>query len=150
MAEKETVTLPRISSGAAFLDDFLGGGYETNIVTTLYGPSGSGKTNLCLLAAMSVVQQGKKVLFLDTEGGISVERIAQLCSNKEEILSKILSKIIFFNSYRFEDQKEIMTQLREIVNEHIGLIIVDSISMLYRVELGKSGDVYDVNSALGQ
>lgn len=146
MGEKETTAPDRISTGAAFLDEFLGGGYETNIVTTLYGPSGSGKTNLCLLAALSIVTHGKKVLFLDTEGGISVERITQLSPKPEEILPKI----IFFNSYTFEEQKEIIAQLREIVNEHIGLIIVDSISMLYRVELGKNNEVYDVNSALGQ
>lgn len=138
--------MDKTSTGIAFLDTFLEGGYETNVVTTLYGPSGSGKTNLCLLAALDVVKQGKKVLFLDTEGGISVERITQLCENYEEILPRM----IFFNSYTFEDQKEIIAQLRELTNERIGLIVVDSISMLYRVELGKNNDVYDVNAALGQ
>lgn len=139
-------TVDKISSGLDFVDRFLGGGYETNVVTTLYGPSGSGKTNLCLLAALSVVERGKKVLFVDTEGGISVQRIQQLCPRYEEALARI----IFFNSYTFENQKEIIAQLRDLVNEHIGLIIVDSISMLYRVELGKNNEVYDVNSALGQ
>ncbi len=136
----------KIPTGAAFLDEFFGGGYDANIVTTIYGPSGSGKTNLCLLAAIEIAKQGKKVLFLDTEGGISVERIAQICGNYEELLPQI----IFFNSYTFEDQKEIIAQLRDLINERIGLIVVDSISMLYRVELGKNDEVYDTNAALGR
>ena len=38
----------------------------------------------------------------------------------------------------------------EMVNDTIGMIVVDSISMLYRLELGKSEEVYDVNAALGR
>ena len=134
----------KISTGAEFLDKFLEGGYENDVVTTIYGPSGSGKTNLCLVAAVKIVENGKKVLFLDTEGGIAVERIKQI-SNEE-----ILDKIIFFHLVNFEEQKETFERLKELVNDHIGLIVVDSISMLYRLELGKSEEVYDVNASLGQ
>ena len=35
----------KISSGIDFLDKLLEGGYDRDIVTTIYGPSGSGKTN---------------------------------------------------------------------------------------------------------
>ena len=138
--------MERISAGVSFLDYFLAGGYEKDIVTTIYGPSGSGKTNLCLLAAVKIAESGKKVLFLDTEGGIAVERIKQICSEYK----KVLEKIIFFNLVNFEEQKEAFEKLKELVNEHIGLIIVDSISMLYRLELGKSEQIYDVNAALGR
>jgi DNA repair protein RadB len=75
-----------------------------------------------------------------------VERIKQIASDFE----KVLDKIIFFNPMNFEEQKEIFEQVKELVNDHIGLIIVDSISMLYRLELGKSEEVYEVNSALGR
>ena len=51
----------KISTGAEFLDKFLEGGYENDVVTTIYGPSGSGKTNLCLVAAVKIVENGKKV-----------------------------------------------------------------------------------------
>src|SRR3989338_8019356 len=110
--------MTKISTGAPFLDQFLEGGYDHDIVTTIYGPSGSGKTNLCLIAAVHQAQQGKK--------------------------------IIFFNPLTFEEQKAIFETLRQMVNEHIGMIIVDSVSMLYRLELGKNEEVYEVNSALGR
>lgn len=136
----------KISTGAVFLDNFLAGGYDEDIVTTIYGPSGSGKTNLCLLAAVRIAEAGKKVLLVDTEGGIAVERIKQLSSNPETVLSKIL----FLTPTTFVEQKDVFEKLRELAQNSLGMIIVDSISMLYRLELGKSEEVFEVNSALGK
>jgi DNA repair protein RadB len=136
----------RISTGADFFDNFLLGGYDNNIITTVFGPSGVGKTNLALMCAVNVAQAGKRVLFIDTEGGIAVERISQIALSKEQVLSKIF----FFNPTNFEEQKEIFANLKDHVSEEIGLIVVDSISMLYRLELGRSEEVYEVNSALGK
>ncbi|MBI4983101.1 hypothetical protein HZC32_00450 [Candidatus Woesearchaeota archaeon] len=60
--------MPKLSTGIDFLDRLMLGGYDGDIITTVYGPSGCGKTNLCLIAAVNVASKGKKVLFLDTEG----------------------------------------------------------------------------------
>ena len=136
--------MAKIPTGATFLDDFLRGGYDQDIITTIYGPSGSGKTNLCLLAAVNIASSGKKVIVIDTEGGIAVERIKQISD------VDVLSNIVFFNPMNFAEQKEIFSTLKEMISENIGLIVVDSISMLYRLELGQSDDVFDVNSALGK
>lgn len=136
----------KIPTGAAFLDEFLNGGYDSDIITTVYGPSGSGKTNFCLLAAIKVADSGKKVLLIDTEGGIAVERIKQIAPNYEEILKQI----IFLNPVNFDEQKDIFEKIKPAVNNQLGMIIVDSISMLYRLELGRSEEVYEVNSSLGK
>ncbi len=137
--------MSKISTGVSFLDTFLEGGYDNDIITTIYGPSGSGKTNVCLLAAVQMARH-KKVIFIDTEGGIAVERIRQICPQFEPVLEKIM----FLQPVNFEEQKASFETLKEMVNDHIGLIIVDSISMLYRLELGRSEEVYDVNSSLGR
>ncbi len=138
----------KISTGAKFFNDYLEGGYEKNVVTTIYGPSGSGKTNLCLLAAVKVAETGKKVIIIDTEGGIAVERIKQL-SDKWQY---VLDQIIFFQPLNFKEQQEIFEGLKELINKDIdiGLIVVDSISMLYRLELGKSEGVFETNSSLAR
>ena len=65
----------RISTGVLVLDKMLDGGYERDTVTTVYGPSGSGKTNVCMVAAISVAMKGKKVIYIDTEGGFSADRL---------------------------------------------------------------------------
>lgn len=136
----------KVSSGIGFLDKLLEGGYDQDIVTTVYGPSGSGKTNLCLLAMVRMAGTGKKIIFIDTEGGIAVERVKQITKH----YPKVLQRVIFFRPVNFEEQQEIFESLNRLVDEKIGLIVVDSIAMLYRLELGKKEDVYEVNSALAK
>jgi DNA repair protein RadB len=136
----------RIPSGSKLLDMLLEGGYETDIITTVYGPSGSGKTTLCLLAAVSVAQRGKKVIYIDSEGGFSIERMKQISKNYK----RLLDKIVFLKPSDFKEQKKSFEKLKDLVNDKIGLIIVDTISMLYRLELGKNEEVYATNRELGR
>jgi len=112
------------------LDDLLGGGLESGILTRVYGESGSGKTNLCLQAARETVLSGKKVAFIDTEG-VSVERIRQMCVDCD--YKKILRDILFFHPSSFDNQEQ-MT-LDAIETKGVGLIVVDTITMLYRLKL---------------
>jgi DNA repair protein RadB len=143
----KNMVLKRIPSGTDVIEHLLGGGYETDIITTIYGPAGSGKTNLALLAAISIAKGGKKVIYIDTEGGFSVERLKQLTSDSR----KILENILFLKPTKFSEQKKAFEKLKDIVNKReIGLIVVDTIAMLYRLELGKNDDVYDVNRELGK
>ena len=132
----------KISSGSKVIDELLEGGFEDNIVTTVYGPSASGKTNICLIAATSVAAH-KKVIYIDTEGGASPERIMQL-SNK-----KAADNIFFLKPTSFQEQVDIFNKLKDIISEKIGLVVVDTIAMLYRSELGRK-DVYEINKILGR
>jgi DNA repair protein RadB len=128
------------------MDELLQGGFERDIITTLYGPAGSGKTNICQLFALSVVRSGKKVIFIDTEGGFSVERMKQIAP---ENTPDVLKRIIFLTPHTFDEQRNAFEKLDRLMSEEIGAIIVDTISMLYRLEMGKSDDVYKVNRELG-
>jgi len=125
----------KISAGSYDLNRFLYGGYETDIITTIYGPAGSGKTNFCLLASISQAKKGNKVLFIDTEGGFSVERVKQLT---KEYYNDVLKNIILLKVTNFDEQRQVFKRLlKEIKNRgKIGLIVVDGMTMLYRLELG--------------
>ena len=140
----------KIPTGSNILDTMLEDGYEKDVITTVYGPAGSGKTVLCLLCAITVARSGKKVIYVDTEGGFSVERLKQICTSINNDFKKILDNIIFLKPTSFAEQKKSFERLKEIVNDKIGLIVVDSIAMLYRLELGKSDEVHDVNRELGK
>lgn len=135
----------RISTGSNVLDEFLDGGYETDVVTTIYGPAGSGKTTLCLLALIKVIASGQKVVFIDTEGGFSITRLQQLFSDFKAYVDNIL----FLKPTTFEEQKKAFERLKEVVDGQIGLIIIDSASMLYRLELGRRDEVAQTNRELG-
>lgn len=138
-----------LSTGALVLDQLLHGGYEQDILTTVYGPAGSGKTNLCLLALLSVIKQGKKAVFVDTEGGFSILRLEQLCPEYKALLDQIL----LFSPTTFEEQRKVFALLKDMEKDiekiNLGIIIIDSVSMLYRLEIGKSDDVYATNRELG-
>src|SRR3989338_1082248 len=133
-------------SGSRILDKMLNGGYDSDIITTIYGPAGSGKTVLCMLCAINIARQNKKIVYVDTESGFSLERLKQIALDYK----KILDNIIFLRPVSFDDQKKVFEKLRNLVNDKIGLIVIDTIAMLYRLELGKNDDVYEVNRELGK
>ena len=123
----------KVSSGTAPIDWLLEGGYEKGVVTTIYGPAGSGKSLLCMLCtAHSIPDQ--KIIYTDTEEGFSLTRLKQVCDDYD----RILDKIIFLKPTNFSEQKKSIEQLKNIlIKQKIGLIVVDTISMLYRVELSE-------------
>ena len=140
----------RIPTGSKILDLMLDGGYEKDVITTIYGPAGSGKTVLCLLCSINIARNGKKIVYVDCEGGFSLERLRQIASHISQDYKKILDNIIFLRPTSFAEQKKSFEKLKDIVNDKIGLIVVDTIAMLYRLELGKDDDVYEVNRELGR
>lgn len=136
--------MEKIPTGSAILDNLLEGGYETDAITTIYGPAGSGKTNLLLLAAIETTKKEKKAVYIDTEGGFSITRLKQIVKNPD----KILKNIVFFKPTTFEEQKKAVNKLKELANDKIGLIIIDTISMLYRLERSGEG-IKEINRDLG-
>jgi DNA repair protein RadB len=136
----------RVETGSEIIDKLLDGGFETDTVTTLYGPSGSGKTNICVIAAVKTARTGRKVVYIDSEGGFSVERMKQIAPSDYK---ELLERIIFLQPMNFEEQRNAFGKLSKLMDSDVGIVIVDTISMLYRLEMGKTDDVYTVNKELG-
>lgn len=140
--------IERISTGSFDLNKWLYGGYEKGIVTMIAGSPGSGKTNMVILAACSQAKKGNKVIFIDTEGGFSSDRVKQIVGENYE---EILKNFFLISPANFEEQKKFFTTLNnQLKREQISLIVVDGMAMLYRLELGdarQEGDdtIHDVN-----
>ncbi|HHE36517.1 MAG TPA: DNA repair and recombination protein RadB [Candidatus Woesearchaeota archaeon] len=122
----------KVSTGTAVMDWLLEGGYEKGVITTIYGPAASGKTNLCLLCIANSVK-GQKVIYIDTEASFSLTRFKQICPDYK----KALEKIIFLKPTTFKEQKKAILKLRTLLKQDIGIIFVNSITMLYRAEMGE-------------
>jgi len=132
MTEKDD----KISAGSFDLNKWLFGGYEADVITMIAGPPGSGKTNFAILAACSQAKKGNKVIFIDTEGGFSIERVKQIVEESNE---EILSNILLLNPTNFEEQKKCFSQLlSQIKKNQVGLIVVDGMVTLYRLEMGEA------------
>ncbi|UCD04200.1 MAG: DNA repair and recombination protein RadB [Candidatus Woesearchaeota archaeon] len=138
----------KVSSGSKVLDELLNGGYESGIITTIYGASGTGKSNIGILSAVNLARQGKKVVYIDSEGSFSKDRAHQI----EEDYEKIIDNIIFLKPTSFQEQIEAVNEVKEIVNaeSRIGMIIIDSIALLYRLELGEKEDALKTNRAMAR
>lgn len=121
--------MERIPIGCKNFDDFLGGGIECGSVTLFYGEAGSGKTNICLQTAYNVVKSGKKVIYLDTEG-LSFERVDQVFQDKS-----LVGNLLVFHVHSFEEQSDRIAKAVRLseANDKIGLIVIDSLTMFYRL-----------------
>jgi DNA repair protein RadB len=119
-----------LSLGCKPLDELLGDGLESGIITRIYGEAGSGKTNFCLQAARECIRSGKRVAYIDTEG-VSVERLRQICMDCD--YKRVLRDILFFTPTSFESQEQMICDA--IATKGIGLIVVDTITMFYRLNL---------------
>ncbi|MBD3247224.1 DNA repair and recombination protein RadB [Candidatus Pacearchaeota archaeon] len=139
--------MERISTGSYVFNKWLYGGYEKDVITMIAGPAGSGKTNFAILVACSQAKKGNKVIFIDTEGGFSIDRVRQIVGEDYE---KILENILLLDPVSFDEQKKIFSNLVDkIKKEHANLIVVDGMAMLYRLKLGdarKEQDSYKIKN----
>ena len=133
----------RLKIDCSAFDTLLGGGIESGAITEFYGEGATGKTNTCLQLARNCVLIGKKVVFIDTEG-VSLERLEQICGDD---YSKINPEILFFSPFSLSDQENMVQQTVKIIeNEsqsNIGLVVLDSGTMFYRMALGSENEQSD-------
>jgi DNA repair protein RadB len=113
------------------LDKLLDGGLETDAITNVYGPAGSGKTNIALASVLSCLES-KKVLYMDTEGSFSIDRFTQLGGTEKD-----MKNIIMIHVHDWKEQHNKMQEFENVVEKDrkIGLIIIDSLVALYRLEM---------------
>jgi len=113
------------------LDEMLDGGVESGCLTLLYGEAGTGKTNLCLTLARNLALQGKKTIFVDSEG-VSLQRLKQMSGKGQD---SVLKEVLVSEVHSLDDQDRMITQAIKLVegNSDVGLIVVDSMTMFYRL-----------------
>lgn len=147
--DKINLNEDKTSSGSDPIDILLEKGFEKDVLTTIYGPAGSGKTNIGLCAIASVLKKGKKALYIDTEGSFSVARMQQIFPE----FANFADHLLYLKPTNFEEQKKAFQTLHKTIyidKEIMEIIVIDSIAMLYRLEIGKTQDIYTVNKELGR
>ena len=123
------VETTKISSGSEVIDELLQGGYEKKVLSVIYGPSGTGKTTLCL-SALKETLKGNKVLFIDTEGGFSPERLEQLTQDSQ----KIFENLIIVEPVNFKQQHDTIMLIDQLVDSETKMVVCDTLTGLYRSE----------------
>ncbi|CAJ1933068.1 unnamed protein product [Sphenostylis stenocarpa] len=144
-----------LSTGCEGIDALLGGGLREGQLTELVGTSSSGKTQACLLSASTVAKHKSSVVYLDTGNSFSPQRIARFVGQSsgyvsdnqaDHMLKKVLDRIICYSVFDIYQMFDVLHQLKinlrsEIVksNQHVRLLIVDSVSSLITPILGGNG-----------
>ncbi|MES2154138.1 MAG: AAA family ATPase [bacterium] len=150
---------------ASPLDGLLDGGLECDAITLVFGEGGSGKTNLALQCAREVARKGRRIAYVDTEGVSSVRLrqvfsahephaavgIQQITADggetpgqstldaeasvpsSEPTVDELMERVLFFTPYTIEEQERLVQNATRVPD--LGLIVVDSINMHYRLHI---------------
>ena len=134
--------MERVNFGSPVINKLLNGGLERDVITTVFGAAGSGKSNFAIIAAIAAAKRGK-VIFIDTESDFSIERATQI----EPEIKKYLKNIHIIRPFEFEEQQKAIRNVRELIKEdQVELIVIDSLTMLYRLE--RPDDPKEINLEL--
>lgn len=123
-----------VSTGCNSLDRFLEGGFPINSVTLVYGEAETGKTTLAIQCAVNCARMGLKTIFIDSDGTFSVRRLSQIAHQDFEEISPY---IVLMRPVDFKEQTLAINELDRYLTEKVGLVVVDTITSLYRAELGE-------------
>jgi len=135
----------KLSTGCMDLDSLLQGGIECGEITLIYGESATGKTTACIQAAASIATVGLKVLFIDSDNSFTQQRFHQIAGETSDLLSEL---ILLFFPETFDEQRILVESLNNYVTPQLGLIVIDSMSTLYRAAFSKAESVFDLNRDL--
>ncbi|KAL3857647.1 hypothetical protein ACJMK2_012294 [Sinanodonta woodiana] len=154
------LTMAILSTGCTSIDELLDGGLYTAEVTEVAGSIAAGKTQMCFTSAASVICKTKQnVIFVDTCGSFSAERISIILEeNGESEPEQFLSQVRCFTAF---DVYELIGALETIRHnkqrqmdpffESLKLLIVDNVaSVIYPILGGPQSDGQSLITIIGQ
>eukprot|EP00049_Salpingoeca_infusionum_P000904 m.43462 g.43462 ORF g.43462 m.43462 type:complete len:389 (-) comp10779_c0_seq8:1123-2289(-) len=153
------LTMFRISTGSKDLDGILGGGMESRQITELHGEYRTGKSQLCMTMCISAQVPteagygGGKVIYIDTEGAFSPERLEGIADRFNVDFQAALNNIFFCRVYNSEQLMNTMSDVGAILAQEAGivrLLIIDSIMATYRADFTGRGELADRQQQLNQ
>lgn len=122
-----------IGTGIAELDGVLA--WPRRRVSMLYSNPGCGKTHIMLKSALAASQSGLKVLFIDSENRINVERVKELGGGE--------AKFDYSNTYINEEVGELLIKSLP----KYDLVVLDSVASLIP-QAEKAGEVGEAHIGL--
>jgi len=154
---EERKNAARITTGCKALDELLGGGIQTKAITEFFGPFGTGKTQIS--HQLSVMVQLPKneggvdgsAIYIDTEGTFRPERIASMAEARGLDSKEALDRIYVARVYTTSHQMLMVHKAAEIAKEYnIRLIVIDSLTSLFRAEYVGRGTLAERQQKLGR
>ena len=137
----------KIPSGCRSLDKLLRGGFSRGEVTLIYGEAATGKTTIVIQAAISAARIGLKVLYVDSDHSFTQQRFHQIAGTESQTASE---SIMLFLPETFAEQRALVESFENYVTPRLGLVIVDSMSSLYRASFSRAESIFSLNRDLSR
>ncbi|MFW9939874.1 MAG: hypothetical protein ACFFFT_02445 [Candidatus Thorarchaeota archaeon] len=137
----------------SILNDYLRGFPFFRGIISVWGDFGVGKTTFAIQTSMNSIKNENRIIYIYSKPIIPYEIINRLLQDSIEYLDKIT----FIIPNNFEDLHDIVFNLEYLIlrnlnetNNQIALIVIDSLTDLYRLELNreKKDKNYNLNYKL--
>ncbi|KON30791.1 hypothetical protein AC482_03025 [miscellaneous Crenarchaeota group-15 archaeon DG-45] len=137
----------RLSTGCDALDGILGGGFRFGGVSLIYGEASTGKTTIALSCVINHLraEPGSRAFYIDADDGLSTPRLTQIAGIDG---GPLLERLLIWRPRCFTEQTEIVEGLPAFRASGAWLVVVDSITGLYRLEAGDAERTFTVNKEL--
>ncbi len=136
-----------LSTRSSSLDKLLNGGLALGKLTLIYGEASTGKTTLVLQIAVEAAKNLMKTLYIDVDYSFTPQRFIQIAGL---YIDKVSPNIFVFNPKTFFEQSQIIENLETYLSKSVGLIVVDSITTLYRLEASTLEERFALNRDLNR
>jgi len=147
----------RVLTGSSAFDKVIGGGIETQAITEVYGEFGSGKSQLAHQLCVNVQLPpekgglGAKAIYIDTENTFRPERIEQIAKAAGLDTKEALDNIYVARACTTDHQILLADKASDIAKQGgFKLIVVDSLTSLFRTEYCGRGALAERQQKLGQ
>ncbi len=138
------MTLP---TGIAVLDHIFDGGLQEGMFTHIYGEASSGKTTLALMFVKSAFRLGIGSIVVNSEGTTIFERLEQIVGHSFKEMEGLVH---VFVPKSFSEQGSIIEDLELYAREGTGLVVIDTMTRLYRVALEDKNAAYVAHRELNR
>ena len=122
-----------ICTGINKLDNYLGGGIKSGIITDIFGTSSTGKTQLSMQICINSLVDGGQVLFQDTTGQFRPERMLDMIKIRN-LDTNLLDRVNVSRITNSSDQIHFLAKIKE---TDFSLVIIDNVTDLFSFEYGK-------------
>ncbi len=127
------------------MDRLLRGGFAKGEVTLIYGEAATGKTSAVIQAAIAAAKMKLKTIYLDSDHSFTQQRFHQIAGKESQDVSSL---IMLFLPETFSEQRKLVESLDNYITPSLGLVVVDSVSSLYRAAFSTSESIFNLNRDL--
>jgi DNA repair protein RadA/Sms len=117
---------------------------STGEIALVYGEPATGKSTLLLQTAVQAAKNGSRTLFIDADHSFYAERLFGLSRNHPEVSEQILVS----KPNSLADLTCLLSRLDNYISPEVGLVVVDTMTSLYRKEMDGNRNLFSLNREL--